>query len=245
MSPCCRRTPARTGMARSRCRGFRPECRDLVELVVLRRLVDETEAVIQRQFAVHLPVVLQVPLDVVVEEAALDERRLLAVGRKGADGRIRPGERRIERIVRVVSEVQRALERRGAVAAGAEILRLVAVVDVETELERVRVPNLGQADAEVLRAVDVHEPGEALIRRRARLIAARAAVHGAAARGGPARRPGHRPGKDRGHLEGIADEERHADLLKRLVLVVTRVDRNIARERKRDRAERAICDGPP
>ena len=56
----------------------REEVRHLLELVVLRLLVREAHAVVERQPAVHLPVVLHVELGVVVEHAAFDELRLPA-----------------------------------------------------------------------------------------------------------------------------------------------------------------------
>ena len=60
------------------------EVRHLLELVVLRLLVREPHAVVERQAAVHLPVVLEVELRVVVDHVAFDELRRLLVLREDA-----------------------------------------------------------------------------------------------------------------------------------------------------------------
>ena len=144
---------------------FGEEVRHLQELIVLRLLAREPHAVVERQPGVHLPVVLQVELGVVVDHAAFDQLRLLQVLREHADRRVGEAEAGIERVVRVVAEVDVALEAEVRHAAGAGVLRLEAVVVVEAGLARVRAPDLRQADRDVLRAVDVQEPGKQLIRR--------------------------------------------------------------------------------
>ena len=132
---------------------------------MLRLLTREPQAVVDRQPVVHLPVVLHVELGVVVDHAAFDEPRLLQVLREHADRGVGETEAGVERVVRVVAEVDVALEPEVGDAARAGVLRLEAVVVVEPGLERVRVPHLRHADGDVLRAVDVEEPGEDLIRR--------------------------------------------------------------------------------
>ncbi len=121
--------------------------------------------VVERQPAVHLPVVLDVELGVVVDHAAFDELRGLQVlrGRRPVAAFAKP-KVRVERVVRVVAEVHEALE--AGCVAGAGVLRLEAVVVVEAALERVAAGDLRQADRDVLRPVDVQPAGIALVRRR-------------------------------------------------------------------------------
>ena len=89
----------------------------------------EAHAVIERQLVVHAPVVLDVAFDLVVDELAFHERRLLRVGRVDADGRIREAEPRVEGIVRVVIEAELSLERQRV--ALVQVLLLPAVVAVD------------------------------------------------------------------------------------------------------------------
>ena len=133
------------------------EVRHLLELVVLRLLAREAHAVVERQAAVHLPVVLQVELGVVVDHAAFDEPLRLLVLREDAGRRIGEAEAGVERIRVVVAEVDPALEAQAA--AGADVLRLEAVVVVEAALERMAPRDLRHADRDVLRAVDVQPAG--------------------------------------------------------------------------------------
>ena len=89
----------------------REEVRHLQELVVLRLLVREAHAVVERQPAVHLPVVLDVELGVVVDHAAFD--RASSCCRycvKTPDRGVGVAEAGVERVVGVVAEVDRALE---------------------------------------------------------------------------------------------------------------------------------------
>ena len=79
-------TPGHVQQRRRRRRPFvRQEVGGLAELVVLRLLVHEPHAVVERQPAVHLPVVLDVALGVVVDEDALDVLGRLVVGAEDAE----------------------------------------------------------------------------------------------------------------------------------------------------------------
>ena len=64
------------------------EVRRLQVLVVLRPLIHEAQAVVERQLRAHLPVVLHVPVDLIVEEAAFHELRLLLVAGEHAEHRV-------------------------------------------------------------------------------------------------------------------------------------------------------------
>ena len=131
------------------------EVRGLAVGVVLGHLVREPQAVIERQVAVHLPVVLHVGLDLVVDELAFHERGLLRVRGEHAERRVGEAEPGIERVVRVVGEAQIALERQRV--ALVQVLLLQAVIAVEADLRRVRAEDLRQADRDVLRRVGVEE----------------------------------------------------------------------------------------
>ncbi len=133
--------------------------RGLEQLVVLRLLVREPDAVVEGQALRGLPVVLDVTLDLVVEVAALDEPGLLGVLADDAQRSVRVAEAAVERVVRVVAEVHVPLE------PGALILRLVAVVQVEPGLCGVPAHDLCQAECEVLRPVDVQPAGVLQVRR--------------------------------------------------------------------------------
>ena len=139
-----RRAVVAAGEIQQRRAGQRPlvreEVRHLQELIVLRLLAREAHAVVERQPAVHLPVVLQVELGVVVDHAAFDQLRLLQVLREHADRRVGEAEAGIERVVGVVAEVDVALEAEIRHAARAGVLRLEAVVVVEAGLARVTRP---------------------------------------------------------------------------------------------------------
>ena len=135
------------------------EVRHLQELVVLRLLVREADAVVEGQPVAHLPVVLDVELGVVVDHAAFDELLGLLIAREDAERRISVAEPRVQQVVGVVVEVHRALER------DAGVLGLEAVVVVEPALERVPAGDLRHADRDVLRPVDVQPAGIALVGR--------------------------------------------------------------------------------
>ena len=83
----------------------------------------------------------------------------------------------------------------------AEVLRLVAVVEVEPGLQGMAPDDLRQADREVLGPVDVHEAREGLVEEAFRDAARRAAD---AAQ------------QQRRQLQPVALEERHADGLSAL-----------------------------
>ena len=91
--------------------------------------------------------------------------RLLQVLREHAGRGVGEAEAGIEGVVGVVAEIHVALEAEVRHAAGAGVLRLEAVVVVEAGLAGVAAPHLRQADRDVLRAVDVEEPREELVRR--------------------------------------------------------------------------------
>ena len=110
------------------------EVRGLAVGVVLRHLVREPQAVVERQLAVHLPVVLHVGLELVVDELPFDERGLLRVRGEHAERRVGEAEPGIERVVGVVGEAQVALERQRV--ALVQVLLLQAVVAVEADLRR-------------------------------------------------------------------------------------------------------------
>ena len=115
----------------------------------------KTDAVVQRQPAVHLPVVLDVALGVVVEHAALNELRGLQVLVVYAKNGVRIAVAGVERVVGVVGEVNIPLEGQVGDATGADVLRFEAVVVVEAALEGMAAGNPGQRDRDVLRPVDV------------------------------------------------------------------------------------------
>ena len=93
-----------TAAARRRRSTVDEEVRRLEERVVLRLLVCEAQAVVERHPVVHLPVVLQEPLDVLVAKFALDELRLLRVAREHAERGVGVAEAGVERVVGVVVE---------------------------------------------------------------------------------------------------------------------------------------------
>ena len=115
------------------------EIRRLAERVVLRRLMHQPHAVIERELPVHFPVVLHVALDVVVDVFALDALRALRVGAEAADRGVREAERRVARIGPdgVLLEVQRRSAGRAALH-----LLLVAVLLVEAGLDACAGPRL-------------------------------------------------------------------------------------------------------
>ena len=160
------------------------EVRGLQRRVPLRRHVVEADAVVERQLAVDLPVVLGVPLEVLV--LPLRQRVLvgLRVGVEDAGRRVRVAEARVERVVRVVDEVDLAVEARE------DALRLVAVLVVDAELGGVRSPDLGQVRERVLGGVLVRERAAVglVLAGVARAAAAEAEVQGCS-------RPGRRPGR--------------------------------------------------
>ena len=97
------------------------EIRGLAARVVLRRLMHQPHAVVERELSVHLPVVLHVAFDVVVDVFAFDALRALRIGTEAAGGGVRETERRVARVGPdgVLLEVQRrsAGARRPAPAA--------------------------------------------------------------------------------------------------------------------------------
>ena len=117
---------------------------------------------VERQTAVHLPVVLDVGLGVVVEHAALDELR----GLRGSVGRPPPRRSRSRTGYRARCWCRCRIRRAPWNARSADVLRLEAVVVVEAGLERVAAGDLRQADRDVLRPVDVQPAGIALVGRR-------------------------------------------------------------------------------
>ena len=117
------------------------EVRRLAELVVLRLLVHEAHAVVERQLAGHLPVVLHVAFGVVVDVLPFDVPASLVVG----------AETRRARRWRSRSRCRagcwcRCAKLMRADGAALALLRLVAVRVVEAGLERVPAADLGQAD---------------------------------------------------------------------------------------------------
>ena len=128
------------GHVQQRRRGRRPlvrqEVRRLSELVVLRLLVHEPQAVVEREPLAHLPVVLDVELGVVVDRAGLDVLLRLLERAERADRRVGVAERRVER----VRADRILLEADVAERVVARLLRLVAVGVVEAGLERVAAP---------------------------------------------------------------------------------------------------------
>ena len=145
----------------------RQEIRGLQKRVVLRLLMREPQAVVERQPIVHFPVVLHVPFDVVIEVVPLHITRLLGVGREDPQRRVRKPEARVERVVRVLAEIHTPGDRKRLA-----VLRLVAVIQVEPGFQRVASRQLRRADREVLRPVDVHPAGVQQVGRRVRDAAA-------------------------------------------------------------------------
>ena len=192
------------------------EVRHLEELIVLGRLVREADAVVERQLAVHLPVVLQVELGVVVDHAPFDQLRLLQVLREHANRRVREAEAGVEGVVRVVGEVDVALEAKVGHAARAGVLRLEAVVVVEAGLARVAPPHLRHTDRHILRAVDVEASWKQLVRRPRQIADAGSAGlrrHDAAA-----------PAERRRQIDPRAVEPHGIQIVERRERVVPRID---------------------
>ena len=109
------------------------EVRDLLQVVHVRPVVREPHAVVERQLPAHLPVVLEVPLDVVVVEVALDELRALARRwRRCRAPRSRTGT--CESSGLFVSTPKFSLPWN---VGCRRVLRLVAVLDVDARLDRV------------------------------------------------------------------------------------------------------------
>ena len=101
--------------------------------------MDEPHAVVERQVPRHLPVVLHEGFVIDVHEVAFSPSRGLLIRREHAQRRVREAERRVERIVLIVAEVERPGER------PRPTLRPRGVVEV-AGLERVRPHHLRQAD---------------------------------------------------------------------------------------------------
>ena len=129
------------------------------ELVILRLLVDQAQAVVERELAIDLPVVLDVALGVAIDEAAFDIVRELVVGAEHAHRGVRESKAAVERVAGVVGEGQRA----GPPLA---LLRLEAVRVIEAALDRVRPLDARDADGNVVGRVLVEEPRERYVRRR-------------------------------------------------------------------------------
>ena len=120
--------------------------------------MDQPGAVVQRQPARQLPVVLDEALDVVVDVTAFDVARELVVRGKDPERRIGEAEAGIQRIQRVVAEVQRS-------GPPLTLLRLEAVRPVETGLQVVTADEPRQADGDVVGRVDVQIAGIRKVRR--------------------------------------------------------------------------------
>ena len=105
------------------------EVRRLAGRLVLRLLVHEPHAVVERQPVVHLPVVLDVGLVVVVDVLALDELRRLVVGAEDPERGVGEPEPGVERVVGVVAEVERA--ERVALVLRACAARLLVVAGLD------------------------------------------------------------------------------------------------------------------
>ena len=119
--------------------------------VPLRRQAVEANAVIDRKTVRRLPVVLSVPFVVVVSPFRQRVLGCLGVAVEHPDGRVRIGEPRVERVARVVGEVDLTVE------AGEDALRLEAVLVVETSLRCVRAPHLRHIREDVVRDILVGE----------------------------------------------------------------------------------------
>ena len=137
----------------------------LERTVPLRRQGVEAHAVVDRQPAVHLPVVLAVPLDVRVDVVRPRVLVRLREGVEDPERRVRVAEVRVVRVARAVDEADLG------VVAGERALRLQAVLEVDAELGVVVAPDLGQVGDRVVRLVDVRERVEV------RLVIARAPAH--------------------------------------------------------------------
>ena len=186
------------------------EVRGLSEHVVLRLLMNQADAVVERQLVVHLPVVLDVAFSVVVDELPLDIPRELVVRREHPERGVGEAEARVERVAGVVREVHRA---RPALA----LLRLVAVRVVEAGLDRVPADQLRQADGDVVGRIDVEIAGERHVGRRIRDAAA--------------------PREAGGHPEPRAVPDRRIDGVECLVRVVGGVDDARVAKKRRQTAE--------
>src|SRR5262245_40713870 len=100
--------------------------------------MNEAQAVVERQIVPKLPVVLEVGFVVARGVRALSPARELCVGTEDAEGGVRKPEAGIERVVRVVLEIDRAENR----ALSAPLITREVVI---ARLERVRAHHLGQA----------------------------------------------------------------------------------------------------
>ena len=127
------------------------EIRRLQRRVPLRRHVVEAHAVVERQTAVGLPVVLRVPLDVLVAPFGQRVLRGLLVDVEHAGRRVRVAEPGVEGVARVVHEVDLAVEARE------DALRLEAVLKVEPDLRGMRAPHLRQVRDDVVGDVLIGE----------------------------------------------------------------------------------------
>ena len=67
-------------------------------MMVLRSLIHEPKPIVERELRIDLPVVLQIPVNLIVKEAALDELRLLLVAREHSEGCVGETEAGIERV---------------------------------------------------------------------------------------------------------------------------------------------------
>ena len=132
-------------------------------VIVLRRHVDHTQAVVERQPRVHLPVVLQEELEIAVEVLALDVAARLLVLIEDAKRGVREAERRVERVGRRLAEVHRTAIVR------TRILRLVGVFVEHAGLGRVPAHDPGRAHVDV---VDEVAREAAATRRDAGVVAA-------------------------------------------------------------------------
>ena len=200
------------------------EVRRLLSRVIGRLHPDEPHAVVERQPRVHAPVVLHVPLEIVVDVGALDILRLLLVGAEDPQRRVREAEAGVERVVRVIGEVEHAHVRHPA--RRTEPLSLVRVVPIAAGLERVASDDLRDADRRVLRAVHVdlrhaaHRVGHS---RRARHAADQAA-----------------PLERRHERDGRAAEPGHARLAENLDRVVVRREHGAVRPVRRSERHREV-----
>ena len=130
---------------------FWQEIRGLERRVPLRHHVIEPHAVIEREPARGPPVVLRVPLDVLVAPFRERVLRGLLIEVEHPRGGVRVTEPGVERVTRVVREIDLAVEARE------DALRLEAVLKVEAGLRGMGAPDFGDVRDDVVGDVLVGE----------------------------------------------------------------------------------------